>query len=257
MKKPIFEINYKSDFDFILKLKGSECNCRQNEGGDPEFPSYDFRGEIWPDKIRELQEDYGFDWERICQYGLKKGMKPYVFSKKGAYLTNCINDKGRIHVVVDNHELPAGRLILVLTSYIPNPLYPDGSKKITDEYPLNIELVEGRGDTCVSNIDVEAILPFAYITAYELAKSKGYKGTEEEFIEDMATVGEAGDLVRKTSEEVKGIKEDREKLDKEIKSVIAEWEKDRDGYLNKDSFEDWKEDELKEIIDEVVKEITD
>lgn len=257
MKKPIAEINYKSDFDFILKLKGSECKCGQKEDGDPEFPSYDFRGEIWPEKIKELQEDFGFDWERISQYGLRKGMKPYVFSKKGAYLTNCINDKGRIHVVVDNHELPTGKLILVFTSYIPNPLYPDGSKKITDEYPLNIELVEGRGDTCVSDIDVEATLPFAYITAYELAKSKGYKGTEEEFIEDMATVGEAGDLVRKTAEELEGIKKDRETLDKEIKAVITEWEKDRDGYLNKDSFEEITEEELREAISQAMKEMED
>lgn len=252
MKKPITEINYKSDFDFILKFKGSECKCQHKENGDPEFPSYDFIGEIWPEKIKELQDDFGYDWERISQYGLKKGMKPYVFSQKEACLTNCINDKGRIHVVVDNHELPAGKLILVLTSYIPNPLYPDGSKKITDEYPLNIELVEGRGDTCVSDIDVEVSLPFVYITAYELAKNKGYKGTEEEFIEDMAT---GRDLIVKMSEEVEGIKEDWENRDKEIKSVIAEWERDRDGYLNKDSFEDWKEEELKEIIDEVIKEI--
>lgn len=84
------EINYKSDFDFILTLK--TCN-----GADIGFPDYD-----WEANVFTVSNKNGFKVSCI-----------------GGVCTNCYNDEGRIHVVCDNHGLLPGELRLL--PHLPRP----------------------------------------------------------------------------------------------------------------------------------------
>lgn len=221
MKRAIAEINYKSDFDFILHLEG--------ESG---FPEFNFTGEIWPERIRELKEAYGCDWGRLIDMQGKTGIRPYIFYKRGKELHNCFDDDGKIHVVADNHGLPPGRLLLILKSYLPNAMYPDGTKKIERIYPLYIELVEGSGDCDVRNIDIELTVPYVYITAYHLARSKGYTGTEEEFLQALADVGEMGSMAEET------------------RKTLQEWQQEKDNFIRNDITEEELREELQDLFTE-------
>lgn len=124
------KINYKSDFDFILRLK----DCR---GQDLSFPSY--------------------DW--IAKFYTNNKINAYTASSIGGECTNCFNDNGRIHVVVNNHRMGQGVLCVEFTAMIPNGVYPDGDERIVVPAPLDIELVSKAGE-CHCGAEVEAILPY-------------------------------------------------------------------------------------------------
>lgn len=101
MKRCDIEINRESDFDFLITLK--------DENGElVGFPSYDFIGELFPKHILEFKDSCDFDWQRINGLEIPNGIKPFVFSKIGDKLTNCFEDNGCIHVVVDGNNFPHG-----------------------------------------------------------------------------------------------------------------------------------------------------
>ncbi|MCH5225061.1 MAG: hypothetical protein J1D77_03640 [Muribaculaceae bacterium] len=186
MKRPIIEKNVHSDFDFILKLKSKN-------GKEVGFPSYDFEGRI-----------YSHDHHHINPFD--RGHF-YTISRRGETMKNCFDDKGRLHIVMNNHRLPPGRLHLDLVSFLPNPIYKDGVKKVEDKLVLGIELVEGPGDHDFFIEDEEVILSYVYYTAYELAKAGGFDGTEEEFNEALAGIAGLTEKSKDNSIEIVRLKE--------------------------------------------------
>lgn len=124
------KINYKSDFDFFLSLKDAG-------GKEIPFPDNDF----------------------VAKFYTSIKANAYTVSCIDGVCTNCFNDNGRIHVVVDNHNMGVGKLKVDFTAMLANSLYPDGSKRIFSPIPLDIELVSGQGD-CGTTAEVELLLPY-------------------------------------------------------------------------------------------------
>lgn len=130
------KINYKSDFDFIMRLK--------DRGG---------REAGWP----------GYDW--TAKFWASSKANTFVASRKGDALTNCFNDKGQIHIVCDNHRLGRGALQVEFHAELPDGLYPDGKRDTYEPQPLGIELVDGAGE-CATDIEAELTVPYA-VRRYE------------------------------------------------------------------------------------------
>lgn len=179
----MIKICYKSDFDFILKIK-------------------DCRGEVlgWPD----------FDW--TARLWTSQRVNAFVASCKGGNAVNCFNDNGQIHIVADTgHGLGAGRLMVEFTAEMPNEIYPDGFERVVNIIALDIELTRDAA-SCPENAEVEVFLPLIKgepgeqgpegqqgpqgpqgpdgASAYEQAVEGGYKGTEEEFEKALAEVSD-------------------------------------------------------------------
>lgn len=158
-------INYKSDFDFILRLE--DCN-----GDAVGFPACDWTARL---------------------YTVSKA-NAYVASCIGGVCANCFNDNGEIHVVVDGHRLGAGRLKVEFVFELPNRIYPDGSRREVTPVPLGIELVTGAGD-CPTGIEVEAVVPYAVIDAYDMAREAGYAGTRDDYVAQLVQLGDTAAMV--------------------------------------------------------------
>lgn len=124
------QINYKSDFEFILCLK----DCR---GVDMGLPDY--------------------DWEAILY--TTSPNNGYVVSYKNGQCTNWYVDEGRIHIVVDNHGMQPGTLHIEWNAKIPNGYFPDGDEKIVSPLAVDIELIRGAAP-CSPYADVALVLPY-------------------------------------------------------------------------------------------------
>lgn len=170
-------VNPNEDFDFIMPLH--VC-----EDFDTGFPTYDFT---------------------IKLYTI--GERKVIVSKRGDVLTNCFNDNGRLHIVCNNHGLPAGELQADFTGYLPDALYPDGIRTVVKTWDLGITL-DPKAHSCHTIEDVEVVVPYVYVTAYELAKRAGYQGTLEEYTEALNSmpemVGEAKNVNAFMGEWAKG-----------------------------------------------------
>lgn len=116
------KVNYKSDFDAILRIK--DCS-----GEDLEWPTFDWYAKLY-----------------TIQYGRDNKANMYVASCVGGVCTNCFNDNGYIHIVVDNHHLGIGTLAVEFVAKIPDAKYPDEHHRIVTPQALDIELVTGKGD---------------------------------------------------------------------------------------------------------------
>lgn len=152
--------NYKSDFDFILKV-------RDRAGREIDLTGYD-----WTAKF----------------YTSSKAMA-YVASMKNGECVNCrVDDDGRVRIVADNHGLPVGQLQCELSVAFPDEVYPDGTRDVVTPDPVNIWLVNGKGDSDrLERSVVEVVLPLV----------KGDKGEPfryEDFTEEQleALRGPAG-----------------------------------------------------------------
>lgn len=163
------KINYKSDFDFILRIKSHDT-----QGGfvDVGFPEYDFSGYIYT-----------------------RGMRKFEFGKKGETLTHCFNDGGKIHIVANDHKLFAGVVYVDFYAEIPNGIYPDGSRLTVTNCLTDVELVEGCGDD-FENIEVEIIAPY-------IKGDKGDKG-EQGIKGDKGDKGDTGEKGEKGDKGDKG-----------------------------------------------------
>ncbi len=145
------KINYRSDFDFILHL-------RTANGQEAGWPDYDWRARIYT----------------------SQKVNAVIVSNIGGELTNCFNDNGSIHAVINNHRLTPGVLHIEFEALIPNGLYPDGDEKVVVPEDLDIELVRQASD-CPTDIEITLILPYVLASAYDLASANGYEGTQEEY----------------------------------------------------------------------------
>ncbi|MGM9861402.1 MAG: hypothetical protein ACI30W_02280, partial [Muribaculaceae bacterium] len=97
---------------------------------------------------------------------------------------NCFNDDGKMHIVANNHGLPAGALHIDFYSYLPNSLYPDGTERVMQPIDVDIELVAGAADDAEGG-EAEVVIPYALVTSYDIAKTNGYGGTAEEYNEAL------------------------------------------------------------------------
>lgn len=125
------KVNYRSDFDFILRLS----DCR---GDDIGFPDY--------------------DWEARF-YTRGNRANAYVASCKGGVCVNCFNDGGRVHVVVNSPRLGLGELFVDFKASLPNSIYPDEHQDEMAPLSTGIELVRGAAP-CPCSADVELMLPY-------------------------------------------------------------------------------------------------
>lgn len=157
MEQKINKVNFKSDFDFTAVFKAF------GQGGVVEigFANY--------------------DWEIVLTTGGNHlASRGYVVSYKGGVCTNCFNDNGKVHIVMNNHKLDVGQLQGTIKANIPNPIYPDGHQLLMNEVKLPYELVTGNGDA-PTEVEVEILLPYLYDSAYRIAVASGYKGTQEQY----------------------------------------------------------------------------
>lgn len=155
------KLNHKSDFDFILTLYGEN-------GESIGFPTY--------------------DWEAYIYTAGSKAYK-YKASCRGGECVNCFNDNGKIHIVANNHGLSVGVLRIDFISYLSNSLYPDGTERVVQPIDTDIELVQGAGDGAEGG-EADAIIPYALVTSYDIAKANGYGGTMAEYNEALTRLPE-------------------------------------------------------------------
>ncbi len=147
--------NYKSDFDFRMRLK---------DASGKEVP--------WPE----------CDWDALFWTSNKPNA--YRVSCIGGVYVNCFREAdGSIHFVFDNHRMGKGILKWEPHFRFPNDIYPDGFQDQFRKAQLGIELVDGDGDEVTDIPDVEVYMPAVYLTAYDLAVRNGYTGTYEEYVE--------------------------------------------------------------------------
>lgn len=158
-------INYKSDFDFIMKLADSS-------GADAGFPSFD-----WKAVLRTCGN---------CGFSARSFIVSYI----GGVCTNCFNDNGQIHVVADNHGLTAGTLHVEFFAYPPNAIYPDGIQLTVSPQSVDIELVSGIGDGA-TDVEVSVQIPYIWQSAYDMAVANGYEGTMAEYVAAAAQLPSA------------------------------------------------------------------
>lgn len=133
------KVNYKSDFDFKLKLK---------DGSGKEVP--------WPQ----------CDWDALFWTSSKANA--FRASCKGGVCVNCVREADGVRIVFDNHRLGIGTLKWEPHFEIPDALYPDGVRDTYNPAPLEIELVSGQGDE-PTDTEVEYTLPY-------IKGDKGEKG---------------------------------------------------------------------------------
>lgn len=179
-KEDMQRINYKSDFDFILKLR----DCKGDAVG---FPGYDWEARLWTPQNKA---------------------NAYTASCRGGVCENCYNDNGEIHIVCDGHRLGLGQLCAELTVELPNGIYPDGYRKRVEPQLLDIELVNDAGD-CPTEAQTEVAVAYAVIDAYDMAVASGYEGTREEY---TASLGMLPDLAATVSDLRQGKREIAEAL---------------------------------------------
>ena len=127
------KINYKSDFDFILRLK----DCADPKKTVP-FPEGDFDARFWTSNKANA----------------------YTASCRDGVYTNCFRtEDGGMHFVFDDHRMGKGTLHWEPHFELPNDIYPDNMQDLYRKAALDIELVDGDGD-CPTTAELEAMLPY-------------------------------------------------------------------------------------------------
>ena len=150
-------INYRSDFRFALSLRNGNVALSQS-----------------PYRKAVLTTT---------------GTNSYEVSRNGDEFKNCeIDELGKLQVIVDNHKLEVGELSIEVTLFIPSTDYSDGIELDPVREKTGIMLVPDGGDA-PSELDVQVLLPYVYIDAYEIAKRYGYEGTAEDYIDILKNLG--------------------------------------------------------------------
>ena len=148
------KVNYKSDFDFVMRLKDAS-------GKEVPWPECDWDAEFWTSSKQNA----------------------YRASCIGGEYVNCFREAdGGIHFVFNCHRMGKGILKWEPHFCFPNGMYPDGIQDQFRKAQLDIELVDGDGDDGTDTPDVEVYMPAVYLTAYDLAVRNGYTGTYEDYV---------------------------------------------------------------------------
>lgn len=182
------KINYKSDFDFILRLK----DCADPKKTVP-FPDGNFDARFWTSSKANA----------------------YTASYRDGVYTNCFRtEDGGMHFVFDDHRMGKGTLHWEPHFELPNGIYPDNMQDLYRKAALDIELVDGDGD-CPTTAELEAMLPYI----------KGEPFTFEDFTADE--IKELQQPATQAAEELKEFQTEAEKKESgreaaETKRISAE-----------------------------------
>lgn len=95
-----------------------------------------------------------------------------------------------IRIFMHDHGLLAGELHAELHVRVPDDDYPGGSRNLCYSTHLGVELTDGCCGTCACDVNVDVVLPYAVVTAYDIAVAAGYKGTREEYLAMLAGLPE-------------------------------------------------------------------
>lgn len=167
-------INYKSDFDFIMRLR----DCKDPEK-TVEWPEGDFEAVFWA----------------------ASKANSYRAGRRGGVCENCFpTEDGGMHFVFDKHRLGVGTLKWEPHFELANVIYPDGKEDVYSKEPLGIELVDGPGD-CPTTAEVEALVPFIRFKYEDL--------TDEEKAEISKPATDAAASVRELEKSVRAAEEVR------------------------------------------------
>lgn len=182
------KINYKSDFDFILRLK----DCADPKKTVP-FPDGNFDARFWTSSKANA----------------------YTASYRDGVYTNCFRtEDGGMHFVFDDHRMGKGALHWEPHFELPNDIYPDNMQDLYRKAALDIELVDGDGD-CPTTAELEAMLPYI----------KGEPFTFEDFTPEQ--IAELQRPATEAAEELKEFQTEAEKKESrreaaETKRISAE-----------------------------------
>lgn len=175
------KINYKSDFDFILRLK----DCADPKKTVP-FPDGNFDARFWTSNKANA----------------------YTASYRDGVYTNCFRtEDGGMHFVFDDHRMGKGTLHWEPHFELPNDIYPDNMQDLYRKAALDIELVDGDGD-CPTTAELEAMLPyikgepFTYedFTAEEIKELQQPATQAAEELKEFQTEAEAKESGREAAE---------------------------------------------------------
>lgn len=130
------KINYKSDFDLIVRLK--DC-----EGTEVPWPECDWDATFWTSGMASYAASYN--------------------SATGEY-KNCFREAdGSMHFVFDSHGLGIGELKWQPHFALENPVYADGYKDTFSRAALDIELVV-VGEDCPNEVaEALVVIPWQYL----------------------------------------------------------------------------------------------
>lgn len=197
MEQKINKVNYKSDFDFTANFKAF------GSGGVVEigFANYDWEIMLTTD----------------CNHFASGG---YVVSYKGGVCTNCFNDGGKVHIVMNDHKLNVGQLQGTIKANIPNPIYPDGHQLLMHNVVLPFELVTDNGDE-PTEVEVEILLPYLYDSAYRIAQQGGYKGSQEEYYQLASQLPNAVETANKVQASADSLADSAETIGGSIADLQA------------------------------------
>lgn len=127
------KINYKSDFDAVLRLRDCE---------DPD------KFAPWPD----------CDFEVV--FWTSNKARCHTASRSGGTYTNCFaTGDGGMHFVFKGQRMGMGTLKWEPHFALPNGIYPDGIQDVYRRADLGITLIDGEGD-CPTTADVEVLVPY-------------------------------------------------------------------------------------------------
>lgn len=144
-------VNYKSDFEFLLKVVSQESDGGTYKG----FPEYDFNIFLYTENSSKKYS---------VKYVRKKTNTEedqYIKCAKYTYKNNQGAEEEVIKVIVDNHKLSVGNLYLEFQAKLYNKDYPDEYQTITSTIDTNIILTEDTSD----DLDINEI---TFITPYVL-----------------------------------------------------------------------------------------
>lgn len=178
----------------------------------------DFTLELTPDKEWAGDFTLSFSTATGAPYGAA-----YVCSRVGGAYTNCrMEEDGKLLCVFDGHGLQPGRLLMRARYEIADSSYPDGVRTIERTTATSVTLVP-YGESGTREAEESVVMPYAVVTAYEMAVAAGYGGTEAEWlrmisgggVEVVQETGESAAAVmsqRATTEALRGITELRGQL---------------------------------------------
>lgn len=189
------KVNYRSDFDFILRLS----DCR---GDDIGFPDY--------------------DWEARF-YTRGNRANAYVASCKGGECVNCFNDGGRVHVVVNSPRLGLGELFVDFKASLPNSIYPDEHQDEMAPLSTGIELVRGAAP-CPCSADVELMLPYVRFRYEDFTPEQ-----IEELKRPATEAAQRADNFVQTASEAEATRVANEESRVREESARVEWEQSRES----------------------------
>ena len=142
-------INYRSDFDFYIRLFDSE--------GKP----VDVSKGIAVDVMLTTGMHDEIDDDEWCPKLAGFGQNGLGFNAHYDVdnADHCFFDGKKLHIIVDNHSLKPGRLCIELSIKLPRDIYPDGSQRIVEKKETFIELVGHRGDIWTGTPTIDLYLP--------------------------------------------------------------------------------------------------